>query len=328
MIGKTSSSHPKLLLGIALLFLAAGCAKDDSSEPEPTPTVPHEERFGIYELDLSSQDVTMIATSAQKYSYLQLSRGGDRFVFSQKMDGSTDQHEEICVIRVDGSGFQRLTTNSIWDLYPVWGPGDSLIAFLSWRETGLDLYVMNSDGGNVRELYDSGSHDADPSWGSNRIAYTQNSQVWTIKDDGTDPVQLTDPPRAGEWGNANLPFGDYDPRWSPDASKVVFDRLEDDESPHGNYNFFVINADGSGETRLTNTGYSQGLASWSHSGDRIVFIVAAIGLEGKYDIYVMNADGTDNHNITPDYFPANFLCHAAMFSLDDSKVFFSGEWWE
>ena len=43
---------------------------------------------------------------------------------------------------------------------------------------------------------------------------------------------------------------------------------------------------------------------------------------------MMNADGTDNHNITPDYFPAEFLCHTPVFSIDDSKIFFIGEWWE
>jgi hypothetical protein len=43
---------------------------------------------------------------------------------------------------------------------------------------------------------------------------------------------------------------------------------------------------------------------------------------------VMNSDGTDNHSITPDYFPAAFLCHSPLFSADDSRVFFVGEWWE
>jgi hypothetical protein len=35
-----------------------------------------------------------------------------------------------------------------------------------------------------------------------------------------------------------------------------------------------------------------------------------------------------NGNITPDYFPANFLCHSPIFSVDDDQVFFVGQWWE
>lgn len=115
---------------------------------------------------------------------------------------------------------------------------------------------------------------------------------------------------------------------SPGGTKIVFERMDDDSSPHGNYNIYVINVDGSGEIRLTDSGYSQGLVSWSHSGDRMVYLVGAIDSEGKYDIYMMNSDGTDNHNVTPGYFPVAFLCHSPIFSMDDSKIFFVGEWWE
>jgi Tol biopolymer transport system component len=149
-----------------------------------------------------------------------------------------------------------------------------------------------------------------------------------IGSDGTDATQITNPPRAGEWGEANLPFGDYDPRLSPNGDLIVFERLEDDTSRHGNYNLFTVKVDGTQETRLSENGYSQGLASWSHSGDRIVYVVSAIKDEGKYDIYMMNKDGSDNQLITPDYFPEEFLCHSPIFSLDDSMIYFIGEWWD
>jgi Tol biopolymer transport system component len=56
--------------------------------------------------------------------------------------------------------------------------------------------------------------------------------------------------------------------------------------------------------------------------------VGAIDGEGKYDIYMMNADGTNTQNVTPDYFPAAFLCHTPIFSSDDSRIYFIGEWYE
>ena len=42
---------------------------------------------------------------------------------------------------------------------------------------------------------------------------------------------------------------------------------------------------------------------------------------------MMNSDGSDNHNITPDHFPPEFLCHQAVFTADDSAVLFIGEWY-
>jgi Tol biopolymer transport system component len=196
------------------------------------------------------------------------------------------------------------------------------------RGGDLDIYRMNVQGADEQILYDSGSHDADVDWMGDKIVFTTGSRIWLMQSDGTHAVQVTNPPRAGEWGNANLPFGDYDPRFSPDGSKIVFERLEDDQSPHGNYNIHIVNSDGSGERRLTDTGYSQGLASWSQAGDKIIYLVSAVDGVGQYDIYVSNADGTANHNVTPDYFPADFLCHAAVFTGGDSKILFIGQWWE
>ena len=79
---------------------------------------------------------------------------------------------------------------------------------------------------------------------------------------------------------------------------------------------------------MTSNGYTQGIVDWSHSGDRLVYMVSAIGSQGVYDLYMMNSDGTENRNITPDYFPAQFLCYTPQFSLDDSAIYFVGEWWE
>jgi len=148
-----------------------------------------------------------------------------------------------------------------------------------------------------------------------------------MQSDGTGVRKISHAPRAGEWGNANLPFGDYDPRISSDGARVVFERLVDDHSLHANYDFFIIDTESSNEFQLTHSGYSQGLASWSKSGDQIVYIVAAIDGTGQYDLYMMNDDGTENRNITSPYFPPEFLCHWAVFSADDKAIYFIGEWW-
>ena len=316
-----------LVLTIAVV-LVAGCVAENN--PSTGKTVPHEGDWGIYALDLSTEEVELIWSCGETISHLCLNHAGDEFAFSRKTGGTQDSNEEVFAIGVDGTGLRQLTTNNYRDLYPSYSPDDSKIAFLSWPGSTLDIYIMNSDGSSQKLLYDSGFHDADINWGSGgRIAFTRNSQIWTMKDDGSDARQITSPPQAGLWGEGdiNLPFGDYDPRFSPDGSKIAFERLDDDTSSHGNYNLYVVDSTGTGEAKLTDTGYSQGLAIWSHSGDRLVYIVAAIGSAGKYDIYMMDADGGNARNITPDYFPAAFLCHAAIFSKDDSKVYFTGQWY-
>ena len=290
--------------------------------------VPHDKKWGIYSLDLASEKIGLIYSSTDKISNLGLNSIDNKFVFSQQINGQNNENEEICTLNIVGDNLQRLTNNSYWDIYPVWSSDGKNIAFLSLRDTDLDIYVMDSNGDNSHLLFDSGSHDADINWVGNTIVFTSKSCIWKIDDDGKNPIQITNPPRAGEWGNANLPFGDYDPRISPDGNKIVFERLENDTSIHGNYNFFIIDIDGSNEIRLTDNYYSQGIASWSNSGDKLVYTVAAINDVGKYDLYMMNSDGSDNHDVTPKYFPDDFLCHSPTFSKDDSKIYFIGEWWE
>jgi len=298
--------------------------------------LPHEDKWGIYVLDLQTEKTELVYSSANRISRVRLNNAGDKLVFYQQIDRNNSECvvegspinlcEEICSIRVNGDDFRRLTDNEFWDLVPCWSSDDSQVAFLSFRET-LDIFMMDADGSNIREVYDSGFHDSDLHCSNGKIVFTRNSQIWMIDEDGTNLAQVTDPPRAGEWGNAVLPFGDYDPNLSPDGSRIVFERLVDDETVHGNYNIYVINPDGSGETAITDNGYTQGLPVWSHSGEQIVYLVGAIGNEGKYDIYLMNSAGSENRNITPEYFPADFLCHDPIFSKDDSKIFFIGEWY-
>jgi Tol biopolymer transport system component len=289
--------------------------------------VPEEARWGIYSLDLSSQKVALLYASPDEIANLDLNPVGDRIAFARKADGTDLRDFEIFTVGVDGAGLQRLTDNDWLDTYPAWSPDGTRIAYLSLPADTLDIYRMRSDGGAPRLLYDSGENDADIDWVGERIVFTRDSRIWIMRSDGSEARPLTDPPHAGEFGNANLPFGDYDPRLSPDGSQVVFERLVDDASPHGNYDLFAVSADGSGLRRITETGYSQGMAAWSPAGDRLVYIVTAVDGAGKYDAHTVRPDGSGDRDITPAFFPARFLMHAAVFSKSGSMLYFIGEWW-
>jgi len=325
---------------VLITFMMAACAEaapvsspatltfpSPITSTTPAPTVPHEADWGIYSLDLASGGVSLLYATDDVMRNLDLDPTGRFFAFSSySADAGTDA-EEIFTVPVAGGATIRVTDNDVMDTYPVWSPGRHRFIFLSWRDATLDIYVMGNDGTEQQLFYDSSGHDGDLDWVGSTIAFTADHRIWLMDDDGTDPRPITDPPRAGEWGNANLPFGDYDPRISPDGRTVVFERLVDDASPHGNYDFFFVDADGTGEARLTHTGYSQGFAAWSPDGSRFVLVVAAIGGRGVYRLYGMDRDGSNYRDITPDYFPAGFLCHDAVFSAEGTSVYFIGQWW-
>ncbi len=253
-----------LILVVALVFVTS--ITDNNPSSSENKELVHEEKWGIYVLDLENEDTELVYSSADAISRIRLNNAGDRLVFYQQIDNGNEGAvegspvnlcEEICSIIVDGNNFRRITDNDLCDLVPNWSADDSQIFFLSFRET-LDIFRMDADGGNIVEVYDSGFHDSDLHSLDGKLVFTRNSQIWMMNEDGTGLVQVTDPPRAGEWGDAVLPFGDYDPNLSPDGSKIVFERLVNDETTHGNYNIYVINVDGTKE----NSYHRQ----WIHAG--------------------------------------------------------------
>ena len=78
------------------------------------------------------------------------------------------------------------------------------------------------------------------------------------------------------------------PSWSPDGGSIVFVSDRD-----GNFEIYVMNADGSNQRRLTNNPAEDIAPSWSPDGRYIAF---ASNRGGSYQIYLMDAAG---QHVTP-----------------------------
>jgi serine/threonine protein kinase len=76
----------------------------------------------------------------------------------------------------------------------------------------------------------------------------------------------------------------------PGVERIAFASERD-----GNYEIYVMNADGSGQTNLTDNPTTDWLPSWSPDGLRIAFVS---NRDGDDEIYAMNADGSGPMNLT------------------------------
>jgi len=92
--------------------------------------------------------------------------------------------------------------------------------------------------------------------------------------------------------------------------KIVFQ-----SDRNGNTDIYVINADGSGETRLTDNSFRDWVPCWSPDGTKIAFVS---GRNGNDEIYVMNADGSAQTRLTDN----SFRDLAPCWSPDGTKIAF------
>jgi hypothetical protein len=109
-----------------------------------------------------------------------------------------------------------------------------------------------------------------------------NFQIYVCNLDGSGSslVRLT-----------NNSAGDTWPRWSPDGTKIAFER----KWPSKNRVICTMNADGTGAVVLTQDTYHSEKPDWSPEGGRIVF-ERYVG--GVWDVYTMNSDGANVTNLT------------------------------
>lgn len=320
-----------VILLVAVVLLSAFFRKQ-------TPFEGWTEKYGVFSVNLDGSDLKLIYQSDTQLNHLHISPDGTKILFSEftqdlNGDGTASEDDlysaEIGVMNIDGTGRRLLTSNNlIIDAVPVWSPDGTEVLFASSRDStggtlNLGLYVMSSTGENVRRLTATDNViEADPHWAGNNIVFIrlvsgENQQtLWLMNTDGTGATQLTSP-NFPEKSKTAYNFGDFDPKISPDGTKVVFSRHLDDNlviygRTVGNYDLFVIGIDGTGENRLTNTpDVVEWVPTWSPDGTKLAFTVLR---EGGFYLRVINADGSGERELAipwrspagatmPDWFP-------------------------
>lgn len=87
---------------------------------------------------------------------------------------------------------------------------------------------------------------------------------------------------------------DIEPNWSPDGTEIVFTTSRD-----GFQELYVMNADGSNQTRLTENEQINDLhGAFSPDGTKIAYMTNYSVSDGSGEIWLMDADGSNKQQIT------------------------------
>ncbi len=219
--------------------------------------------------------------------------------------------DDMYTSNANGSGQQRLAAGSD----PAWSPDGQTIAFV---RSGA-VYVMPTGGGQRRLAAGS-----DPAWSPDgqTIAFVRSGDVHVMHADGTRQRRLA-PGSALTWspdgrkiafvdgrdnkaaiyvmradgtGKRRLARGS-DPAWSPGGRKIAFSNWVPWAGAGGQFEIFVMNANGRDQRRLTRNGSRDSAPAWSPDGRKITFESRAVSGGGghvwtSFGVGVVNADGS------------------------------------
>ena len=221
---------------------------------------------------------------------------------------------------------ERIT--NVMNSYPCASPDGSRIVFQSNRTGRWELYVMNRDGTEIRQLTDRPGDNVTPSWSPDGATIVfaatidDNSDIYAIPAEGGRIRRLTE-----------HPGDDSHPHWSSDGKRIMFNspRTTPDLSVGWMeqwHEVFSMNADGGEKRQHTNHKTVCTFASYSPDGTKMVYrkITNTSGFSWDLsnrprnsEVFIADIDGSNEVNLSNsaafDGWP--------VFSPDGKRVAFS-----
>jgi len=178
----------------------------------------------IFVMNGDGSGQTRLTDNADIDSEPVFSPDGSKIAFQSFRDHADPPAPEIYIMDADGTNETRLTFSpldaegnanptTVGNADPDFSPDGSRIAFVSRRDNNNEIYTMNVDGSDQRNLTKSAPVDLEPVYSpdGSRIAFRSNNrtedrvqQIFTIDaGDGSDIVQLTNDPGTkilDDWG--------------------------------------------------------------------------------------------------------------------------------
>jgi Tol biopolymer transport system component len=197
----------------------------------------------VYGIRPDGTDEINLTASPEDETWVSSSPDGSRIAFTRggpvecNSRCERNANEDLWVMNADGGSQQRLTATPGSESAPAWSPDGSAIAFA--REGS--IYIVNADGSGERLIGPGTDFDWAPS-GAELVAKA-GAELLVYRLDGGAERRLA--------ANLEQPAS---PDWSPDGTRIVFEAQHDidvDGTPHTVVSMFVVNADGSNLTLLS-----------------------------------------------------------------------------
>ncbi len=241
-----------------------------------------EGNFDIYVMTLATGETARLTDHPASDRAPAWSPDGTRLVFVSDRAGD----DNLFVMDADGSNVVQLTTGPELDHTPAWSPDGGRVVFSRETVSGSDLFAfdvgcMTEPGAceAAAEPLTSERYDLYPAWSPDgeRIAFAAADfpglpSALAVLEPGSSFTPLT--------GTGS---SDFDPDWAPDGSYLAFVSYN-----FGDYDLWLVTADDSGLSQVTQDTASDVQPVWSPDGTVLVF-ASDRSLEGDFDLYAIRA---------------------------------------
>ena len=198
-----------VLICLVPWMLASLCSAEEAEEAWDVSSAPGEVRKVVLDTDETT------------WSNLDLSPDGKTIVF--------DMLGDLYTVPIEGGEAVALTEGMAWDYQPKFSPDGLSIAFVSDREGGDNLWIVDADGSNPRSVTDEPEHLVhNPAWSPDghylvakkSFMSTRSipaGEIWLFHVGGGNGLQMTERPH-GDRDQKNQ----AEPVFSPDGRYVYY----------------------------------------------------------------------------------------------------------
>jgi Tol biopolymer transport system component len=190
----------------------------------------------IYLMSMDGSDVQPLITGEHNFGQPYWSADGQQIVFVRN-------YGNIRFMDVERANERWIT----YGFGPVWSPLGDRIAYYADHQGNLnaDIYLIDEDGRDLRNLTQHPAHDWDPAWSPDgrQLAFVSSR-------DGNAEIYVMDAACVAPCPTHRLTYNpppDRAPTWSPDGLFIAFESVI-----NGKSQIFIMNADGTNPHLLNN----------------------------------------------------------------------------